>query len=123
MNKKRHLFNDMPEVAQHSISDFLFDEEASIPKGRLMAIGTLMVILAFAIAADDAFAGHRSHSSHKSHSSHRSHSSHSSHSSGTIGGYPTHSNSFEPVTRSTPTPYPSSQLKTPRTLPDTVPVK
>lgn len=146
MSEKKS-FNDLPEVTQHSISDFLFNEEASIPKGRLMAIGSLMVLLAFALVSEDALADHRSHSSHSSHrshssgsgghSSHVSHTSHTSHSSGS-GGHSNHSNHAshnsyttyynEPSrAAATPvpaqTPVPSSMLKTPQTLPDTLPIK
>ncbi len=84
------------ESERHSVLDFLLDEEASIPKGQLLAVGSLMVILACTLGAQDASAwhsnfGHGSHSnfghgSHNNyayppHSSHTSHSSHSSHSS------------------------------------------
>ena len=95
----KKLFNETPDVKRHSISDFLFDEEASIPQGRLFTIGSLMIVLACTLGVQDAFAWHTSHSSHGSHGSHGSgggyghsshlsgsmhgsHSSHSSHSSG-----------------------------------------
>ena len=149
MSEKKS-FNDIPEITQHSISDFLYNEEASIPKSRLMAIGTLMVLLAFAIASEDAFAAHRSHSSHRSHRSHSSHSSgshsnhtshsnyasHSSHTSHTshishtshssADAYATqgHSNAAlrtNPTPVPTQTPVPSTLIKTPQYLPDTIP--
>ncbi len=59
-------FNELASVTQHSISDFLLDEEASIPKGRLFTIGSLMVVLACTLGVQDAFAWHTSHSSHSS---------------------------------------------------------
>ena len=73
----------LESVERHSISDFLLDEEASIPKGRLLTIGSLMVVLACVLGVQDVFAGHRSHSSHSSHSS--GSGGHSSHSSGGYG--------------------------------------
>ena len=91
----KKLFNELEIVTQHSISDFLFNEEASIPKGRLLAIGSLTVVLSVMLGLQDASAWHSSHSnyghsshfsSYPKHSSHSSHASHSSHSS--------HSNSF-----------------------------
>ena len=67
-----------------TIESFIEDDEASIPAGRLLTIGTLVVLLS-SILSMTAFAGHSSHRSHSSHSSHsststhRSHVSHSSH--------------------------------------------
>lgn len=68
---------------QQSVSDFLFEEEANINRGKLLMIGSLMVIVGVLINPEGSFAAHRSHSSH---SSHRSHSSHASHSSSSYGG-------------------------------------
>ena len=130
----KKLFNELETVTQHSISDFLLDEEASIPKGRLLAIGSLTVVLAVILGVQDALAGHRSHRSHSSHrsgawhASHRSHTSarggtsHGSHSSHSSGGY--HSNATpRPTTPATPDPVSPSVLKIPQTLPDTIPVE
>ena len=130
----RKYIDDSPEIAQHSITDFLFDEEASIPKSKLITIGSLMVILAFVLSTQDALAAHRSHSSHSSHKSHssgashrshhESHSSHSSHAShgsstprgnaGSSQGGSAGENSghvsratITPTPRPTPTPLPS----------------
>ena len=89
----KKLFDDLETVEHHSISDFLLDEEASIPKGQLLAIGLLVVVLACTLGVQDASAwhsnfehgshqnwGHGSHSNwHGSHASHSSHSSHASH--------------------------------------------
>lgn len=87
----KKLFNDLEAVEHHSISDFLLDEEASIPKGQLLAIGSLVVVLACTLGVQDASAWHSNwghgshisggpyHSSHASHSSHSSHASHASH--------------------------------------------
>lgn len=91
----KKLFNELETVNNHSISDFLLDEEASIPKGQLLAVGSLMVVLACTLGVEDALAwhsnfGHGSHQNwnhgshnnwHGSHASHSSHSSHSSHGS------------------------------------------
>ena len=81
----KKLFNELESVTHHSISDFLLDEEASIPKGQLLAIGSLMVVLACTLGVQDALAWHNNylypnHSSHASHASHSSHASHASHS-------------------------------------------
>lgn len=89
---KRKLFDEFNSDDSHSVLDFLFDEEASIPKGQLLAIGSLMVVLACTLGVQDASAWHSSHSNyghmshsnyayppHSSHASHASHSSHSSH--------------------------------------------
>ena len=69
---------------QKTIESFIEDDEASIPAGRLLTIGTLVVLLG-SILSMTAFAKHSSHSSHSSHTSHsstsyhRSHVSHTSH--------------------------------------------
>lgn len=70
---------------EKKIEDFLYDEEGNIPVGKVLTIGSMILILGL-LMADDAFAAHRSHSSHSSHSSHQSgysggHSSHVSHAS------------------------------------------
>ncbi len=80
----KKLFNEVKSVSSHSISDFLLNEEASIPKGQLLAIGSLMVVLSCVLGVQDASAWHSSHSNwgypnHSSHSSHSSHASHASH--------------------------------------------
>ena len=95
---------------QKSIEDFLLDEEGNIPRNKILAIGSMMIVLGV-LFADNAFAAHRSHSSHRSHtshssgsgsrgsggyhSSHQSHQSHQSHvsSSGSTHGNSAHSNS------------------------------
>ena len=128
----KKLFNELTIVKNHSISDFLFDEEASIPKGRLLTIGSLMIVLAVVLGVQDAFAGHRSHSSHSSHRSgayHRSHISHTSHSSGNHSSHSSHSSSASRaipdvsgyVKPSVPVPVSPITLKIPKVLPDTVP--
>lgn len=73
-----------PHVEQ-KIEDFLYDEEGNIPVGKVLTIGSMILILGL-LMADDAFAAHRSHSSHSSHQSgysggHSSHTSHASHQS------------------------------------------
>lgn len=69
----RDLF---PKI-EKNIADFINDEEASIPRSKLLAIGS-MVFLMSVLLAQDIFAAHGSHSSHSSHKSHSSHVSHSS---------------------------------------------
>lgn len=73
-----------PHVEQ-KIEDFLYDEEGNIPVGKVLTIGSMILILGL-LMADDAFAAHRSRSSHSSHQSgysggHSSHTSHASHQS------------------------------------------
>ena len=79
-----------PQIAR-SISDFIEDQDGNIPRGKLLSIGTLLVLFS-AIFAIDAYAAHSSHSSHKSHSSHSSSSYHRSHVSHTSHTSATHSN-------------------------------
>ena len=81
----KKLFDELTTVKNHSISDFLFDEEASIPEGRLFAIGSLIIVLTCTLGVHEAIAWHTSHSSHSSHGSgggygHFSHTSGSMHS-------------------------------------------
>ncbi len=128
----KKLFDEVIDIKQHSISDFLLDEEASIPKGRLLVIGSLMVVLAIVLGIQDAFAGHRSHRSHSSHRSgayHRSHVSHTSHTSGNHHSHSSHSSSYTKAVPSVspkayqPAPVDPSTLKLPQALPDTIPLK
>ncbi len=83
---------------KRSIENLIEDEEGNIPAGKLLTIGTFIVLLS-SILQIDAFAKHGSHSSHSSHSStsyvrnhdnHASHSNHSSHAS--HGSHTSHSN-------------------------------
>lgn len=68
-----------------SIETLIEDEEGNIPAGKLLTIGTLIVLLG-SVLSMEAFAAHGSHKSHSSHSSHsstsyiRDHSNHGSHS-------------------------------------------
>ena len=131
----KKIFNELETVTSHSVSDFLLDEEASIPKGRLLSIGSLMVVLACVLGIQDAFAGHRSHRSHSSHSSgrynhyshesHRSHSSHSSssHSSHSSSRHASHSSSYDYHSNAAPSPALPDTLEAPQTLPDTLPIE
>lgn len=73
-----------PEIKK-SISSFVYDEEGSIPREKVLLIGS-MVLLMNLMITQDIFAKHYSHSSH------RSHSSHSSHSSSRHGNHGNHSN-------------------------------
>ena len=50
------------------ISDFLYEEEGNISRGKILTVGSL-VLIAGMIFADEVFAAHRSHSSHRSHPS------------------------------------------------------
>lgn len=76
-----------------SLSDFLYEEEGNISRGKILTVGSLL-LLAGIIFADEVFGAHRSHSSHSSHSSsssgysssHGSHVSHQSHQSHQSGG-------------------------------------
>lgn len=73
------------------LTDFLYEEEGNISRGKILTIGSLLLIAGL-MFADDLWATHRSHSSHSSHRSHSSgsgghyshvsHESHTSHSSG-----------------------------------------
>lgn len=67
-----------------SIESFIEDEEGSIPVGKLLTLGTFVLIMGMVLAGE-ASAKHGSHSSHRSHSSHSSgsggHESHVSHAS------------------------------------------
>lgn len=84
-----------------SIEDLINDEEGNIPRGKLIMLGSTIMLMGM-IMGIDVFAkhySHRSHSSHSSHSStsyHRSHVSHTSHSSGydhsSHGSHSSHSN-------------------------------
>ena len=69
-----------PHITE-SIDQFLNDEEGSIPRNKILMIGSMLIILGV-LMADEAFAGHRSHSSHVS-----SASGYHSNSSGGSAGY------------------------------------
>ena len=77
---EEHLF---PEIKK-SIEDFIYEEEGNITRNKVIAMGTMMLILSL-MMYDEVFAAHRSHSSHSSHASHSSgsgggiHGSHESH--------------------------------------------
>lgn len=79
-----------------SITNFLTEEEGSISRNKILAVGSLMVIMTV-LMAPDVYAKHSSHSSHRSHSSgssHRSgHSSHESHVSHSSSSHSSHSSS------------------------------
>lgn len=87
--------NLFPSVKK-SIQDFINDEEAAIPRGKLLAVGSIMVVLSVILSVDAAakHTSHKSHSSHSSTSHHRSHVSHTSHSShsNTHSSHASHSN-------------------------------
>ncbi|MFQ9115701.1 His-Xaa-Ser repeat protein HxsA3 [Eubacterium sp.] len=84
-----------------SIDDLINDEEGNIPRGKLVMLGSTIMLMGMIMGIDvfAAHSSHRSHSSHSSHSStsyHRSHVSHTSHSSGydhsSHGSHSSHSN-------------------------------
>lgn len=82
--KKVIIVNKYPKI-EKEIEDFLLDEEGSIPRNKVLMIGS-MVLLLNIIMTQEVFAGHYSHSSHRSHSSHSSahhgnHGNHASHNS------------------------------------------
>ena len=58
---KKTLF---PSIVK-SLDDFLYEEEGNITRNKIVAMGTMVLILSL-LMMDDAFAGHRSHSSHRS---------------------------------------------------------
>ena len=101
MNNTNSLF---PKIAK-SLENLIEDEEGNIPGNRLLALGTMVIVLG-SLMATEVFAGHTSHSSHRSHSSHssgshgshynhESHSSHQSHQSHTShSNTSSHSNSL-----------------------------
>lgn len=125
MADKEKTNNLFPRI-QRDISNFLMDQEGNIPRNKILAVGSMMILLSV-VLAQDAFAKHTSHSSHKSHSSHSSHSSgsggshssheshvsHQSHASHSSGEHSSHS-SFNPSTTpnpvvpDSPNPVPSS---------------
>ena len=96
---------------QRSLNDFIYEEEGNISRGKILTVGSLLLIAGI-IFADEVYArhsSHRSHVSHTSHSSHRSHTSHRSHSShsnthSSHANHASHSNIVPPLpTFQTPT--------------------
>ena len=96
MDEKKGGF---PEIRK-SICDFITEEEGSISRNKVIAVGALMLVMS-TLMAPHVYAGHSSHRSHSSHSSHSSgshssghssHVSHSSHSSGYHSSHSSHSN-------------------------------
>jgi hypothetical protein len=69
--------NFFPNVKK-SITNYLYEEEANISRSKMLAMGSLMILVSFLLLDHDVFAAHRSHSSHASHASHASHVSGSS---------------------------------------------
>jgi len=83
---------------RRSLESFIEDEEGNIPRNKLLAIGTVIVVMSL-VFGSETLAAHGSHSSHSSHASHastsyhRSHSSHSDHGShASHGSHTSHSN-------------------------------
>lgn len=76
----------LPEI-KRTIEDLIKDEEGSVPRKKLITIGSTIMLMGIILGLDEAFGAHSSHSSHSSHTSHsstsyhRSHTSHTSHSS------------------------------------------
>ena len=82
---------------QHAIKDFMFEEEANIPRNKVLTIGAMMLVLNF-LLIEHGFAKHKSHTSHTVHGSHTTHGSHTDHSS--HGSHTTHSTHTTHVTHS-----------------------
>ena len=126
--------DEMFPKVRRGIENFLSDQEGNIPRNKILAVGSMMILLAMALT-QDVFAKHRSHSNsgHYSHTSHESHVSHSSHVSGDGGTAPSHTSSpsttpsTPAVTTPTPTPEPAlptiPPIQTPRpnNIPNTAP--
>lgn len=77
---------NFPKIGK-SVETYLFDEEGNISRNKVLAVGSLVILMSM-LYSMDVFARHSSHSSHGSHSSHSSssnlssyHSSHVSHQS------------------------------------------
>ncbi len=74
-----------------SIETFLYEEEGNITRNKVIAVGSMLIIMGL-LFGTEVYAGHSSHSSHRSHSSsrsggsHESHVSHTSHTSHSSGG-------------------------------------
>ncbi len=85
------MIDNFPTIKK-SIEDLINDEEGNIPRGKLITIGSTLMLMGM-IMGIDVYATHGSHKSHSSHSSTsyvrshsstsyvRSHSSHGSHTS------------------------------------------
>lgn len=100
--------NFFPSIKK-SIDTFIQDEDGSIPRGKLVSLGTFFLLMSAVLSAEAGHSSHRSHQSHRSHSSgsgghssHYSHSSgtHNSHSSYTHSSHSSHSSSTSGVTHS-----------------------
>ena len=63
-------FDELFPHVKHSLEDFMFDEEGNIPRSKILAIGSMMIVLSLMLT-EKAFAAHRTHSSHRTHSTHR----------------------------------------------------
>ena len=44
-----------------SIEDFIYEEEGNIPRNKVVALGTMILVMSL-LMYDEVFAGHRSHS-------------------------------------------------------------
>lgn len=60
---------DIPKI-KRSIEDFVTEEDGSILRNKVIAIGSIMVIMGLLMLPDDAYAAHSSHKSHSSHARH-----------------------------------------------------
>ena len=58
-NEKKELFPSLMK----SLDDFLYEEEGNITRNKVVAMGTMVLVLSL-LMMDEVFAGHRSHSSH-----------------------------------------------------------
>lgn len=96
------MIDNFPTIKK-SIEDLINDEEGNIPRGKLITIGSTLMLMGM-IMGIDVYATHGSHKSHSSHSStsyvrshtsHGSHTSHASHASSQTsdaGSHASHSN-------------------------------
>ena len=79
------MMTDKFPKLEKSIEDFLLDEEGNIPRSKILAVGSMMMVLSV-LFTQNVYATHYSHQSHRSHYSHgntnsshgNTHSSHSS---------------------------------------------
>lgn len=94
-----------------AVEDFLIDQEGNIPRGKVLSVGSMLLILSI-LMADEALAAHGSHKSHSSHTSHlssytavyQSHASHKSHTS--HRSHMSRATTLQPSVAPSPTPVP-----------------
>ena len=77
---RRIKMEDKFPKIKKSIQDFFEDEDGSITRNKVLAIGGMVIILGM-LLAEQVYAAHRTHYTHRTHSSHRTSNKHGSHSS------------------------------------------